>query len=171
MLTKNARQALELIGLIAAVPAHQFVTIVSLAQHMNVSVSYLETICKKLLKGGVVKSHRGPGGGYQLAHPISDLTAWDVVCVFIESRVKENPVEANTDQVSLKSLDESYRVYAIAALKNTPLNMIKADAWFHAPVSKTTPLGFHMKPLPKPIIPHAPRSVFDLHAFMEMDLV
>ena len=39
-----------------------------IAERQEISLSYLEQLFAKLRRGGLVKSVRGPGGGYLLAH-------------------------------------------------------------------------------------------------------
>jgi Rrf2 family transcriptional regulator, iron-sulfur cluster assembly transcription factor len=39
-----------------------------IAERQEISLSYLEQLFAKLRRGGLVKSVRGPGGGYRLAH-------------------------------------------------------------------------------------------------------
>ena len=39
-----------------------------IAERQEISLSYLEQLFAKLRRGGLVKSVRGPGGGYMLAH-------------------------------------------------------------------------------------------------------
>ncbi|WP_425636177.1 RrF2 family transcriptional regulator [Vibrio owensii] len=47
---------------------HNRVTSVEvLSKELDVSVSYIEQVISQLRKGGIVKSIRGPGGGYQMA--------------------------------------------------------------------------------------------------------
>ena len=47
---------------------HNRVTSVEvLSKELDVSVSYIEQVISSLRKGGIVKSIRGPGGGYQMA--------------------------------------------------------------------------------------------------------
>jgi len=43
------------------------VTIRKISEEQNVSVAYLEQILNKLRKSGIIKSIKGPGGGYILA--------------------------------------------------------------------------------------------------------
>lgn len=45
----------------------------------GVSLSYLEQIFRKLRRGGLVVSIRGPGGGYQLARQLATVTVADVI--------------------------------------------------------------------------------------------
>lgn len=54
------------------------VSLADIAERQEISLSYLEQLFAKLRRGGIVKSVRGPGGGYLLAReadntPISDI--------------------------------------------------------------------------------------------------
>jgi len=44
------------------------VCLADVAERQEISLSYLEQLFAKLRRGGLVKSVRGPGGGYLLAH-------------------------------------------------------------------------------------------------------
>lgn len=55
------------------------VALSAIAQRERISISYLEKIFGFLLKQGLVISTRGPGGGYSLGRPASDITAADIV--------------------------------------------------------------------------------------------
>ena len=45
------------------------VTLAAISQRQQISLSYLEQLFARLRKGGLVRSVRGPGGGYRLAAP------------------------------------------------------------------------------------------------------
>ncbi|MBT5458120.1 MAG: Rrf2 family transcriptional regulator, partial [Rhodospirillaceae bacterium] len=45
----------------------QPVALADIAESQGISLSYLEQLFAKLRRGGVVKSMRGPGGGYTLS--------------------------------------------------------------------------------------------------------
>jgi Rrf2 family protein len=51
----------------------------SIAQRQDLSVAYLEQLLHKLKKGGLVRSIRGPRGGYALARPAAEITMADAV--------------------------------------------------------------------------------------------
>lgn len=55
------------------------VNLAYLAQIEDISISYLEQIFSLLRKHGLVKSVRGPGGGYILSRPMSEITIGDIV--------------------------------------------------------------------------------------------
>jgi len=52
------------------------------AQAQRVSPSYLAKIFQQLAKAGLLRSHRGAKGGYQLAKPSSEITLLDIASVF-----------------------------------------------------------------------------------------
>jgi len=45
----------------------------------EISLSYLEQLFAKLRRGGLVKSVRGPGGGYLLSHDRDDTRIADII--------------------------------------------------------------------------------------------
>ena len=55
------------------------VTLAYLARLQDISISYLEQIFAQLRKHGLVRSVRGPGGGYVLNKPFSDITIGNIV--------------------------------------------------------------------------------------------
>jgi Rrf2 family transcriptional regulator, iron-sulfur cluster assembly transcription factor len=55
------------------------VTLAYLARLQDISISYLEQIFAQLRKHGLVKSVRGPGGGYVLNKAFSEITVGDIV--------------------------------------------------------------------------------------------
>jgi len=50
------------------------VRLTDIASRQKLSLHYLEQLFRKLRKGGVVKSVRGPGGGYVLAKSPTEIT-------------------------------------------------------------------------------------------------
>jgi Rrf2 family iron-sulfur cluster assembly transcriptional regulator len=55
------------------------VCLADIAERQEISLSYLEQLFAKLRRGGLVKSVRGPGGGYLLAHPAEGLRICDII--------------------------------------------------------------------------------------------
>src|SRR3954464_9664606 len=55
------------------------VALADIAERQEISLSYLEQLFAKLRKGGLVKSVRGPGGGYLLAHPADIMRIPDII--------------------------------------------------------------------------------------------
>ena len=57
----------------------QPVSILSIAQRQEISVSYLEKLMAKLKKAGLVESVRGVNGGYTIARPVDEISVGDVL--------------------------------------------------------------------------------------------
>jgi Rrf2 family protein len=51
----------------------------------GISALYLEKILLRLRDRGFLEAKSGPGGGYRLAVPASELTAWDIIRTVEES--------------------------------------------------------------------------------------
>ncbi len=61
------------------------VTLAAIAERQGIALAYLEQIFAKLRKGGLVKSVKGPGGGYSLTRPSDDIRVSDIICAVDES--------------------------------------------------------------------------------------
>ncbi len=55
------------------------VTLAAISERQFISLSYLEQLFRSLRAGGLVRSVRGPGGGYFLARPASEITIANVI--------------------------------------------------------------------------------------------
>src|SRR5438477_4533456 len=55
------------------------VSLADIAQRQEISLSYLEQLFAKLRRGGLVRSVRGPGGGYRLSRPSAELRIADII--------------------------------------------------------------------------------------------
>ncbi|OKH86958.1 Rrf2 family transcriptional regulator [Thalassospira sp. TSL5-1] len=55
------------------------VALADIAERQEISLSYLEQLFGKLRKGGLVRSVRGPGGGYMLARSAQETRIADVI--------------------------------------------------------------------------------------------
>lgn len=55
------------------------VTLADIAQRQEISLSYLEQLFAKLRRGGLVRSVRGPGGGYLPARAAQDTRISDII--------------------------------------------------------------------------------------------
>ena len=70
---------------IALQPQDQLVTLADIAQRQDVSLPYLEQLFVKLRRADLVASVRGPGGGYRLAKPASEIRVVDVLAAVDET--------------------------------------------------------------------------------------
>lgn len=55
------------------------VALADIADRQEISLSYLEQLFAKLRRGSLVKSVRGPGGGYLLAHSQDQMRISDII--------------------------------------------------------------------------------------------
>ena len=55
------------------------ISLADIAERQEISLSYLEQLFAKLRRGGLVKSVRGPGGGYLLAHAAEETRVSDII--------------------------------------------------------------------------------------------
>ncbi len=55
------------------------VALSDIAERQEISLSYLEQLFAKLRRGGLVKSVRGPGGGYLLVHAAGGIRISDII--------------------------------------------------------------------------------------------
>lgn len=85
ILGTKTRYAVMAMVELAGRPASQPVALAELAEAQEITVPYLEQIFGKLKKRGLVKSMRGPGGGYTLAGEAEDIKIADIVGAVEES--------------------------------------------------------------------------------------
>lgn len=55
------------------------VTLAGISERQGISLSYLEQLFSRLRRNGLVKSVRGPGGGYKLARNQSDISVSHII--------------------------------------------------------------------------------------------
>lgn len=60
------------------------VTLASISERQFISLSYLEQLFRRLREECLVTSVRGPGGGYRLARPASEIVVSDVIAAVNE---------------------------------------------------------------------------------------
>ncbi|PPC80049.1 MAG: Fe-S cluster assembly transcriptional regulator IscR [Methylotenera sp.] len=55
------------------------VTLAGISERQDISLSYLEQLFSRLRRQGLVKSIRGPGGGYNLAKNYSEISVAEII--------------------------------------------------------------------------------------------
>lgn len=55
------------------------VSLIDIAARQDISLAYLEQLFAKLKKSSLIRSSRGPGGGYRLDRPVEAITVSDVI--------------------------------------------------------------------------------------------
>ncbi|MFQ5973536.1 MAG: Rrf2 family transcriptional regulator, partial [Alphaproteobacteria bacterium] len=61
------------------------IALAEIAERQEISLSYLEQLFAKLRRAGLVRSVRGPGGGYRLAYDTAETRISDVIAAVDES--------------------------------------------------------------------------------------
>ncbi len=78
-LSTKGRYAVMAMADLASQNSDKPISLAEIAERQGISLSYLEQLFGKLRKGGLVKSVRGPGGGYLLAHAANETRISDVI--------------------------------------------------------------------------------------------
>ena len=78
-LSTKGRYAVMAMVDIAAHTEGKPIALADVAERQEISLSYLEQLFGKLRRGGLVKSVRGPGGGYLLARGAADTRIADII--------------------------------------------------------------------------------------------
>ncbi|SFE12924.1 Fe-S cluster assembly transcriptional regulator IscR [Roseivivax sediminis] len=84
-LSTKGRYAMVALVDIALQPADALVTLGDISRRQDVSLPYLEQLFVKLRRADLVKSVRGPGGGYRLARPATEIRVADVLAAVDET--------------------------------------------------------------------------------------
>jgi len=71
------------------------VALADIAERQEISLSYLEQLFAKLRKGGLVKSVRGPGGGYLLAFGADGTRISDIILA-VDEPIRTTRCAANS---------------------------------------------------------------------------
>ncbi|MDE2914393.1 MAG: Rrf2 family transcriptional regulator [Paracoccaceae bacterium] len=82
--TKGRYAMIALVDLAEADPA-EAVPLSEIAQRQKISLAYLEQLFVKLRRAGIVRSLRGPGGGYQLARTCESIRVSEVLAAVDET--------------------------------------------------------------------------------------
>lgn len=84
-LSTKGRYAVVALADIAMQQGDALVTLSDISSRQDISLPYLEQLFVKLRRAGLVGSVRGPGGGYRLAKPTSDIRIVDILTAVDET--------------------------------------------------------------------------------------
>jgi len=102
-LSTKGRYAVMAMADLAQAGVDRPVPLGDIASRQEISLSYLEQLFAKLRRAGVVKSVRGPGGGYQLARSLEETRIADIMLAV------EEPVDVTRCQHKAAGCMESGR--------------------------------------------------------------
>ena len=81
-LSTKGRYAMVALADLALTPSEDgqpgLATLAEVSKRQNISLPYLEQLFVRLRRAGLVESVRGPGGGYRLARPASEIRVSEV---------------------------------------------------------------------------------------------
>lgn len=84
-LSTKGRYAMVALTDIALQPEDELVTLGEISKRQDISLPYLEQLFVKLRRADLVKSVRGPGGGYRLSRPASQIRVVDIMSAVDET--------------------------------------------------------------------------------------
>ncbi|MBY5974144.1 Rrf2 family transcriptional regulator [Pseudooceanicola marinus] len=84
-LSTKGRYAMVALADIALQPDGCLVALGDISKRQSVSLPYLEQLFVKLRRAGLVASVRGPGGGYKLSRPATEIRVVDVLAAVDET--------------------------------------------------------------------------------------
>ena len=79
MISTKGRYALRVMLDLADHNTGDYIPLKDIAKRQEISVKYLEQIVSILGKAGLVRSSRGPQGGYSLSRPAEEYTVGDIL--------------------------------------------------------------------------------------------
>ncbi len=77
------------------------VSVINISKRCHLSQSYVEQLFSQLLKNNLVKSVRGPSGGYLIHHDLDQLTVAQVVLAFNKTPLKMLPENYHHENIDL----------------------------------------------------------------------
>jgi len=78
-LSTKGRYAMVALADLAMSSDDTLLSLAEISRRQDISLSYLEQLFVKLRRAGLVDSVRGPGGGYRLAKPASEIRVADIL--------------------------------------------------------------------------------------------
>lgn len=84
-LSTKGRYAVVALADLALQPEGTLVNLTEISKRQDISLAYLEQLFVKLRRASLVDSVRGPGGGYRLAQPASEIRVVDILTAVDET--------------------------------------------------------------------------------------
>ncbi len=84
-LSTKGRYAMVALADLALSPSDRLLSLAEISKRQDISLPYLEQLFVKLRRNGLVDSVRGPGGGYKLAKPASEIRVVDILAAVDET--------------------------------------------------------------------------------------
>ena len=136
------------------------VTLASISQRQQISLSYLEQMFSRLRRDGVVESTRGPGGGYTLGRSADRISVADIVIAVDEPM--EDPAQEERGPDLSGALWRRLNAVMREHMAAVPLASLVQEQRDKGVCVEVRPPRRAIAPLPvvKPVRTTAPNSVF-----------
>ena len=146
------------------------VALTAIGQRQNISRAYLDQLFAKLRRHGLVRSTRGPGGGYSLGRDAEQISVADIVnAVGKSGTVRGRAAQGRPDGIRLGLTHDLWASLNAKLTEWLDAISLKAlvDEWLAKGASievRTTPTARAISPrrMPRAIEVSAPNSVFAL---------
>lgn len=151
------------------------ITLATISQRQQISLSYLEQLFGKLRRRDLVESTRGPGGGYSLARKAGDITVADIIQAVDEPLDatlcggKEN-CRADGGRCMTHDLWTSLNSVMLEFLQSVTLQSLVDDQHARGIViedQSTLKRAISSSPVVQPLRVNAPNSIFDFGAMVD----
>lgn len=121
-LTTKGRYAVMAVVELACSKSDAPIRLAELAEKQQISLSYMEQMFALLKKNGVVRSVRGPGGGYLLAAPAASITIASIVQA-VEEGGQSKPFAPALPEKGRPGIGPS-KTHALWSLLSTEVNRV-----------------------------------------------
>ena len=139
-LSTKGRYAMVALTDLAGAPAGTHMALAELSRRQDISLPYLEQLFVKLRRAGLVDSLRGPGGGYRLARPASEIRVAEILGAVDETVSAMRPgagasgaVSGTRAQSLTNRLWEGLSAHVYVFLHQTRLSDVVANAMTPCP--------------------------------------
>jgi Rrf2 family iron-sulfur cluster assembly transcriptional regulator len=137
--------------------AHGPVALAAIGARQGVSLSYLEQLFARLRQQGMVVSTRGPGGGYTLGRSSDDISVADIVFAVDDAAESAGEDSGPSRELWLRLNQVMHEQMSQVALSS----LVAEQQAKGVTIEISAPRRAEpVKPLPKPMTPRAPNSVF-----------
>ena len=107
ILSKKSRYGLRALVDLAANSGAEHMALNSIAERNGISAQYLEQVFAALRRAGIVRSIKGPQGGYHLNRPAQDITVAEIVRALDGSYYVEEEVSPAGSSKQQKNLPDT----------------------------------------------------------------
>ena len=115
-LTRSTGYAIAALCYMATNAKSRYLPARLIAAHFDIPLDYLLKVLKQLARGGIIRSVRGPMGGFSLAEPV-DKISLDMIIKAVEGRAESDvgALPFNPDDAISKRLFRTYKQSAARA--------------------------------------------------------